>query len=314
LILLDLDHNPAKIISMPRKAAPRRPRRHYVGIAFILPSFLILLVVVILPILASLGISFTDFSVFDFGTWQGLDNYARLFSDPYFGEALQHTAVYTILAVPAQTLIALALAEVIAKRYRGAFGGFVRTAMFIPVIASLALAGVVWRVLLDTDKGAVNVILGLVGIPGPNWFGESTTALVAVVLVTVWKNVGFFLIIYYAGIMNISPDLYEASAIDGAGPIRQFWSITIPQLRPVTFLVVVLGTIWSFQVFDLVYTLTGGGPGGATTTLVMAIYKAGFRQFDMGYASAMAMVLLVIILLFSIVQRLLLTERKEKSS
>lgn len=281
------------------------------GMLFVIPSALILLVVVVAPILSSFGISFTNYSILGGDDWEGTKNYQQLFSDPTFAQALEHTAIYTFVAVPVQTILALVLAEVIAKRYRNRWGAFVRSVLFIPVIASLVISGVVWRALFDTDHGAINAVLALIGVPGPDWFGEPNTALIAVIIVTVWKNTGFFLIIYYAGIMNVPVELYEASALDGAGPIKQLIHITIPQLNRVTALVVILGTIWSFQVFDLVYTLTGGGPGGATTTLVMAIYNAAFQNFNMGYASAMAMVLLLIVLVLSIIQRRVLRERKE---
>ncbi|WP_420114738.1 carbohydrate ABC transporter permease [Pseudactinotalea sp.] len=291
-------------------AAPgpvRRPAyRSLNGIWYVLPSLVVLAVAVVAPILMSAYYSLTDYSLLREPGWVGLQNYATLMTDGGFQRALWQTAVYTLISVPTQTVLALVVAAVVARRTRNRFGAFVRSALFIPVIASMVIVGSVWRYLLGTDDGVVNALLGVIGIDPVNWLGRPTTALLVVALVTVWKNLGYFLVIYYAGMLDIPEDLYEASSLDGAGPVRQFAAITVPSIRPVTLLVVILGTIWSFQVFDLVYTMTGGGPGRATVTLVLAIYGAGFQSMQMGYASAMAMVLFAIVLVVSLVQRYLL--------
>ena len=280
------------------------------GVPYIIPSLILLAILHLLPILMTLYFSFTNYSVIDPGRFVGLDNYFSLMSDQAFQTSIWQTMAYTVAVVPLQTLFSLVIAEVIAKRFRNRFGSFARSVLFIPVLSSLVLAGIVWRFLLDTDFGLINQLLGIFGIPNPDWLGQPRLALLSVALVTVWKNVGYFLVIYYAGIMSINPDLYEAAKIDGAGATKQFFYITVPSLRSVTLLVVILGTIWSFQVFDVVYTMTGGGPGGGTTTMVVAIYSAGFQNFTMGYASAMSMVLLVIIVAVSIVQRRILGRNK----
>ncbi|UFU06434.1 carbohydrate ABC transporter permease [Ruania halotolerans] len=284
-------------------------RRSFSGLGYLMPSLIVLAVVIVAPIGMSAYFSLTDYSLLGEPQWAGLQNYGDLLSDTGFRQAMWQTFVYTVISVPLQTVLALVIAAVIARRLRNRFGGFIRSALFIPVIAAMVIIGSVWRYLLGTEDGLVNSILGLVGINNVNWLGEATTALIVVALVTVWKNIGYFLVIYYAGMLDIPEDLYEASSIDGAGGVRQFWSITVPSLRPVTFLVVILGTIWSFQVFDLVYAMTGGGPGGGTVTLVMAIYNTGFENMQMGYASAMAMVLFVIVFLVSFTQRVLLSRK-----
>lgn len=273
------------------------------GAFFVLPGFFVLLLVIVVPIFVSFFFSFTDYSVLTPARFVAFGNYVELWNSRPFREALLHTIIYTLIAVPLQTALSLLVADLLARRFRNVFGAFVRSSLFIPVISSAALVGMVWRFLLDTDRGTINQLIETVGLSGPNWFGEPTLALVTVALVNVWKNIGYFLVIYYAGILQVPPELYEAADMDGATQAQKLFHITIPQLRPVTLLVVVLGTIWSFQVFDLVYTMTGGGPGGATTTLVMAVYKAGFRDFRMGYASAIAMVLFVIILAVSLAQQ-----------
>jgi multiple sugar transport system permease protein len=280
------------------------------GVGFVVPSLIVLLVVVIIPIGMTVFYSFTDYSILSPAEPVGLDNYRQLLSDHRFGTALWQTIVYTIVSVPLQTAISLAFAAVLARRHRGRFGQLIRSALFIPVISSMVLVGTVWRFLLGADDGVVNQVLHLVGLPDVNWLGNPTSALLAVALVTVWKNIGYFLVIYYAAVMEVPAELYEAASLDGAGAWRQFASVTLPALRPVTFLVIVLGTIWSFQVFDLVYTMTGGGPGGGTETLVMAIYDAAFSNYQMGYASAMAVVLFVIVLVVSIGQRVVLQRNR----
>lgn len=273
------------------------------GIPYVLPSLVILAIVMIVPIVMSLYYSFTSYSVLGSANWVGLANYRRLLADPGFREAMWITAVYTLGAVPLQTVGALLIAEAAARRFRNRFGAIVRSVMFVPVVSSLVVTAVVWRAIVGVDRGLINSTLQLLGLGQINFLGHPNLALAVIILVTVWKNVGYFLVIYYAGIMSIPAELYEASAIDGASRGQQLLNITIPSLRPVTLLVVILGTIWSFQVFDLVYVMTGGGPGGATTTIVMLLYQAGFENFQMGYASAMAMVLFVIVVVIAVIQR-----------
>lgn len=288
---------------MPSPTTTRRRRADLSGALYVLPSLAILLLIMIIPIVMSAYLSFTQYSVLDSPVFTGLDNYRRLLADQAFSRSVVITAVYTLIAVPLQTLLALLIANAVARVFPGLFGRLVRSTLFIPVMSSMVLVGAVWRVFLGGDDGLVNQLLGVVGIAPVSWLGRPWMALVMVALVTVWKNVGYFLVIYYAGIMEIPRDLYEAASLDGAGAVQQLRYVTLPALRPVTFLVVILGTIWSFQVFDLVYSLTGGGPGGATSTIVMAIYQAGFKNYQFGYGSAMAMVLFVIVLAVSVLQR-----------
>jgi multiple sugar transport system permease protein len=297
-------------VEKPLASASQRRPKGLGGVPYLVPSAAILLLVVIAPIVLTVYFSFTTYSVLEHGEFVGMDNYKRLVSDQAFRTSVWQTVVYTLIVVPLQTILSLVVAEIIAKRFRNRFGSFARSVLFIPVLSSLVIVGIVWRFLLDSDFGLVNQVLGLVGIPPPNWLGRPGLALFTVAVVTVWKNVGYFLVIFYAAIMGINRDLYEASAIDGASAVKQFRHVTVPSLRPVIFLTVTLGTIWSFQVFDLVYTMTGGGPGGATTTIVMSIYQSGFQNYQMGYASAMSVVLLLIIAATSMAQRRMLVEER----
>ena len=284
-----------------------RSRRRFTGFFFGIPSLAILSLIMLIPIGMSFYLSFTKYTVLGSPTWIGAENFVKLFQDQAFLSSLWVTVLYTLISVPIQTIVSLFVADMLAKRFQNRFGSFVRSALFIPVMSSMVVVAVVWRAILGTDTGLVNQVAKAVGLEPVNFLGNPKLALVVVALVTVWKNIGYFLVIYYAGILDIPRELYEASAIDGASSWQQLWKITIPSLKPITFLVVILGTIWSFQVFDLVYVMTGGGPGGATTTIVMMIFQAGFQNFQMGYASAMAVVLFLVLLVVAIIQRKVLS-------
>lgn len=242
----------------------------------------------------------------------GWDNYARLLKDTYVTVALKNTAVYVLWTVPLQTILALVFAAFLAEKMsKMKSGGFLRSVMFIPVIVSGVTAAAVWRMILNGEGGLLNEFLALFGISAVNWLGSKETALLSICIVAVWKNVGYFLVIYYAGIIGISREIYEAARVDGASLVQQFFHITIPMLKPVTYLVVTLGIIWSFQVFDISYMMTGGGPGHATVTLVMGIYNAAFKENRMGYACGVAMFLFVIIIVINIIENVFFTEKKE---
>jgi multiple sugar transport system permease protein len=236
----------------------------------------------------------------------------KMLTDSYVLAAIKNTFIYTLVTVPFQTILALLFAAFLAMRFRNWFGEMIRSAMFIPVIASAVACGAVWAVLMDTDNGLLNFILHFFGAKGINWLGSSQYALISICIVAIWKNVGYFLVIYYAGIMGISRDLFEAAEIDGASKWQEFRLITIPMLKPVTYLIVTLGIIWSFQVFDLSYVMTGGGPGKSTVTLVMDIYNQAFKgNGKMGYASAIAMVLLLFIVIVNLIENRFFKPKEE---
>ncbi|EEH63589.1 ABC transporter, permease protein [Gleimia coleocanis DSM 15436] len=279
------------------------------GTAYVLPSFVILLMIAILPILASAYLSFTQFDVLSSPEWIGTVNYQRIYSDQAFWDALKHTIIFTVFTVPLQIFIPMVLADKLARLKTRWLSGLVRSVLFVPVVASLILVGTVWQYILAGGVGFFNVILEGLGFSSLNFLGDPTLAMGSVIVVAAWKNIGYFLVLFYAGVLDIPKERYEAASVDGANVVQQFFYITIPGLRKVTQLSILLATIWSFQAFDLIYAMTKGGPGGATSTLVMAIYDAGFKLFEMGYASAMAMVLLLLIICFSLIQKLV--NRKE---
>ena len=290
----------------------RKKKEALQGIIYVLPSFILIMAFCIIPIFMSGYFSFTSYNIMTPPKFVGLENYERVFQDGYVADAAKNTLLYVLMTVPAQTILSLVFAAFLAYKMQNKTGGFLRSVMFIPVIASAVTAGTIWRIILNTEGGLLNNILNFFHLDSVNWLGSTKTALISICIVAVWKNVGYFLVIYYAGIMGISKDLYEAAKVDGATSIQQFFKITLPMLKPITYLVVTLGIIWSFQVFDLAYLMTGGGPGRATVTLVMGIYNAAFKQYKMGYACAMAMLLLLIVMIINVIENLFFKERKGK--
>lgn len=279
--------------------------------SYILPGFVLLLVFYIIPIIMDVYFSFTKYNIIQPPQFIGLANYTRMFSDPYIGAAIRNTLVYTIITVPLQTAFALVIAAVLAMKFqKSKFGEGIRSTLFIPVIASAVLVGTLWVNLLATN-GPINHILKTFGIPAVNWLGSKNLSMVSICITAIWKNVGYFLVIFYAGILDIPTSLYEAAEVDGATRIQQFCYITIPGLSKVTYLVVTLGTIWSFQVFDIVYTMTGGGPGMSTMTLVLTIYNAAFKEYSMGYATTIALLLFVLVIIIQTLQKRLMKGAKE---
>ena len=260
----------------------RKKKEALQGIIYVLPSFILIMAFCIIPIFMSGYFSFTSYNIMTPPKFVGLENYEKVFQDGYVADAAKNTLLYVLMTVPAQTILSLVFAAFLAYKMQNKTGGFLRSVMFIPVIASAVTAGTIWRIILNTEGGLLNNILNFFHLDSVNWLGSTKTALISICIVAVWKNVGYFLVIYYAGIMGISKDLYEAAKVDGATSIQQFFKITLPMLKPITYLVVTLGIIWSFQVFDLAYLMTGGGPGRATVTLVMGIYNAAFKQYKMG--------------------------------
>lgn len=289
------------------KLKTRRILAKHNWVFYLLPSFALLCMFYIVPIFMAAYFSFTKYNVFQPPAWVGLQNYARIFKDVFFKSSLRNTLVYAAIVVPATILFSLVTAAVLASFCRNRFGNFIRSSLFIPVISSTVLVGTVWKFMFASNNGLINNIIGLFGVPAVNWLGQRSTALLTVCIAAVWKNVGYFMVIYYAGIMDIPRSYYEAAEVDGATSLQQFFHITIPLLKPVTFLSVSLCTIWSFQVFDLAYTM--GGPSTSTTTLVMTIYNAAFKEHLMGYACALSMVLFAIVMVISFVQRKFLDEK-----
>lgn len=277
---------------------------------FILPSLLLILTFSVLPILMNVYISFTKYNIIQEPQWVAFANFSRMFKDQYVWASLKNTTLFTLFTVPIQTLVSLVFAAWLASHFQSRYGRMVKSALFIPVIASAVLVGTLWSLLLS-PRGPVNMILQTIGLTPINWLGGKLSSLLSVGMVSIWKNIGYFLVIFYAGIMDIPASHYEAAKVDGATGWQQFFYITLPSLSSVTYLVITLGTIWSFQVFDIVYTMTGGGPGLSTVTLVLTIYNAAFKEYNMGYASAVALLMFLFVILIQALQKQLVRAGRE---
>ena len=232
-----------------------------------------------------------------------------MFQDKKFLASMKNTFVYVLATVPVQTLLSLIVAAILAEKFRNPFGEFIRGTMFIPVLCSAVIAGNLFFYLFASDKESImNSLVTLLGFKKVNWLGKSATAMLVICIVAVWKNVGYFMVIFYAAIMDVPKTLHEAARVDGASPIQRFFNITMPSIRPVLYLVITLSTIWAFQVFDITMVMTKGGPGVATMSPVLLVYNYAFSDHRMGYASAIACLLAVVIFVISMLQKLVFRE------
>jgi multiple sugar transport system permease protein len=298
-----------------RPRLPRRfprPRRDRVtealwGYAFIAPTGLGLAVFYLWPVVQTAYFSFTRWGAFGGHTWSGLDNYHRMLHDGEFGRALVNTLAYTglgLLSIP----LAIVFAALLNRRGLRGIGVY-RTFFFLPVVTMPVAVGMVWRWLYNGDYGLINYVLSLVGIDGPNWVADPRLALYALVVVGVWSSIGYNLVIFLAGMQAIPREYFEAAEIDGAGPLRQFRSVTLPLLSPTAFFVSVISIIGSLQLFDLVYVMAGSGAAARSNpafprleTVVQLFYDRAFVTNDRGYAAAIVMVLLLIIIALTALQ------------
>ncbi len=295
--------------SVKRKMSPRTRRQALIGAAYILPSFVLMMIFNVTPIFLSVFYSFTKYNMASAPVWIGLENYQKLFGNRVLSEALSNTVRYVLITVPVQTVLSLLIAVFIAEHMKNRYGSFLRSVIFIPVIVSLIASATVWNIMYQPKGGIINQALELLGIPAVNFLGKKANALPSVAVVAIWKNTGYYMVIYYAGVMNVPADVREAAIVDGATPIQRFWHITLPILRPITYMIVTLGIIGSFQVFDLVYKMTGGGPGRSTYTVAYVIYTFAFQDKNYGYASAVAICLLIVILLIHLIQTVFFKEK-----
>lgn len=295
-----------------RKISPRRRKQAWIGAAYIAPSFVLMSIFNVFPIFLSIYYSFTKYNMASPPVWIGLENYAKMFSNRVLSEALVNTVRYVLITVPLQTMFSLLIAAFIAERMKNRYGSFLRSVIFIPVIVSLIASATVWNIMYQPKGGLINQILNAFGFDSVNFLGKKAMALPSVAAVAIWKGTGYYMVIYYAGIMNVPADVQEAAIVDGATPMQRFWHITLPILKPITYMIVTLGIIGSFQVFDLVYKMTGGGPGRSTYTVAYVIYTFAFQDKNYGYASAVAICLLIAILLIHLIQTLFFKEKEDR--
>lgn len=286
-----------------RTRPPRRGvRRFNSAYLFIAPSLVLIAVFIAEPILQSGWMSLHDWTIGGSDNpFVGLGNYTALWHDSRFWNALRVTVIYTAVVTTGQ--VALGLGIAVRLRRTTWYSSLLRTAYFFPYIASLVVVGVIWKFLLDPQVGLIDAWLADLGVSSPpDWLQSTSLALPTVIAVGIWKNVGFTMIVLLAGMQQVPADLYEAATLDGAGPWRRFRHVTLPALRPSLLFTTLIATITGLQLFDLVFAMTGGGPIFSTESIVMYLYEKGFVEFDMGYASAIAWVLFLIILAVSAVQ------------
>ncbi|MFK3936417.1 carbohydrate ABC transporter permease [Alkalihalobacillus sp. NPDC078783] len=286
----------------PRTSKPKKTRNK-VGLApyvFVAPAIILFLLFTGYPIVYSLILSFTT-NVEGVNTFAGFENYIRLFQDSLFYESLLNTFIILIFQVPIMIMLAVILANVLHSGIHR-FKGVLRVAFFTPTVTSLVAAAVIFLLILNQDFGILNFILQSIGIDRIPWLNDPFWAKVSLIIVTIWRWTGYNMIIILAGLQVIPKDLYEAASIDGATPLRKFFSITLPQLKPVLLFAFVMSTIGTFQLFDEAFNLTDGGPINATTTVTMYLYENGFEYFDFGYASSIAYVVVLIIAILSFIQ------------
>lgn len=280
----------------------RKIRNNMTGYAFILPNLIGYTIFVFLPVIFSFVLSVMSWD----GSQRpmefvGLANFVDIFGDKIFRGTLVHTVSYALMTVAPTLVLALLLAVLLNNKIKGV--AIFRTAFYFPYIASIVAVGAVWNMLFQPDFGPVNEILKFIGIQNPpRWVVDKDWAMGAVSIVSVWKYMGYYMIVYLAALQGISNSLYEAASIDGANGWQKLWYITVPMLTPTTFFVLIMLTIQCFKVFDLVYVMTGGGPGNATKTLVNYIYEKAFTTWEFGPASAGAIVLFAIVLIITLIQ------------
>lgn len=291
-----------------RQAPPPAPvkRHNLAGWLFATPWVVIFLVFMALPILASLVLSFTDFGLANLANpfnlnFIGLQNYGRLVHDQLFLQAALNTIIVVVIGVPLNVGLALLIAIGANQGVRAARTIF-RVGYYLPVVTSIVAIAMVWRFLLDPDAGLVDNLLRLVGLHGPNWLGNPSLALPSVIFVVIWRNVGYAMIILLAGLQGVDIALYEAAHIDGAGAFARFRYVTLPMMRPVLLFVSVITSIGFLQVFQEPYVMTQGGPLNRTLTISQYLIQQGFDFFNQGYASAMAYVLFLAIVILTLVQ------------
>lgn len=271
------------------------------GYLFILPNFVGFLIFMGIPIIMGLIISFTNYDGFKTFDFVGLSNYIKMFKDEYFQVSFVNNLIYTGVTVPCTILIALLLAVALNVGIKGT--GLFRTMFFFPNISSMVAVGIVWSMIFHPTRGPLNLFLYNIGVTNPpQWLVSSKTALLSVMIVAIWKQAGYYMVMILAGLQSIQKQLYEAAEIDGANGLKRFFHITLPMLSPTMFMVTILSLISSFQVFDLISIMTEGGPGRATNVLVYRIYQEGFKYLNFGYASAMAYFLFLIILIITLIQ------------
>lgn len=267
------------------------------GLYFILPALIGTFIFIIIPIFCSFALSFTEWDLLNEIKFVGLENYKTIFTEPIFCQILINTIIYALSVTFFAVIIPLLVASVINTKLKGT--EWFKTIYFVPFITPAVVIAIVWSWIFDPNIGAVNTIFKT----DLNWLFDTKLAMPVLIFITVWKQMGYNVILFLTGFSNINKNLYESAKIDGAGEKEIFWKITLPLLKPTTFFVTLITAISSFQVFDLIYVMTAGGPKDSTNVIVYSIYKYAFEYFDIGKSCALAYVLFVVILILALLQK-----------
>lgn len=299
-----MDSNVQTAKRLPTKGFKRRKKfigsESFYGYLFVSPMVIGFLLIMFFPLVYSIYMSLTDWQLLGDPNFIGTENYQRLVNDSDFWVVLKNTLIFAAGLVPINILIALLLALLLQRNLPGI--GLFRTAIFIPVMTSIVVWSIIWKYMFGTEEGFINQVLAAIGIDGPAWLYDPDLAMGAVIVVSALKNVGLNMVLFLAALQQVDKNLYEASYLDGANKAKQFWHVTLPMITPTVFLTLILTVIGSMKVFGQIYVMTNGGPGNHTKVLVYYIWENAFKLFDFGYASAIALVLFVIILFFTIIQ------------
>ena len=271
------------------------------GYVFILPMLIGFLIITVAPVIMTFIYSLTDKNMMSRTTeFIGITNFLQLFSDKTFRSTMWQTLEFTLLLIPSNMILTLGLATLLKNKFKGC--GFFRTAVFTPVVTSVVVWGVLWKYIFQTDNGLINSILKMVGITGPQWLMNLKLAIPISVFVTLIKGLGMNTVIFIGAMLDVPEDYYEAAELDGANKLQQFFKITLPNIAPSIFLVLILTTIGSLKVFGQVKALTNGGPGTSSYVMVFYIYQMAFQSYKFGYASAASVILFLIIVALTILQ------------
>jgi len=280
--------------------------RNSAGWWFVAPALIVLTMFFFLPVLSALAMSLTDFDLyalanFDNLRFVGFANYGRLLTEPLFWKALGNTVYFVVLGVPLSIAVSLGAAMLVNSKL-ARFRGFFRTVYFAPVVTTMVAVAVVWRYIFHTRYGFLNYGLNLVGLPSVDWLGQPATAMPSIVILAIWKNFGYNMIILLAALQSIPDDLYEAARIDGAGSWQLFRHVTLPGIAPVLTLVTILTMVGYFQLFAEPYVMTEGGPLQSTLSVLYFMYEEGFKWWSLGRVSAVAFLLFVLMFAITLVQ------------
>lgn len=275
------------------------------GYLFVLPTSVLYLTFVLAPVALTIILSFSFYDPMLGSRWVGLENYTRFFSDPRSLQIFWNTLRFTFFAVTFNVSVGLLLAVALNRAMPAWLLYFFRLAFFLPVMIAIAFAAIVWSYFLANDLGVANYYLRLFGLPGVPWLTDNSVAMTSIIIVDVWKNTGFFMIIFIAALQGVPKSLMEAAAMDGTPAWRRFFRITLPYISPVVFFAIVYASIGALQVYESIVILTQGGPGDATRSLSILIVEQGFGSFQIGYAAAISVVMTLIILAITALQQIL---------